>query len=262
MLQVIRSGNRSVVGRAYASSPLKLLTPRNHGGAAWIYTATYGGGLVDGDAIQLSMEVGRDAMALLSTQASTKVYRSPNGTTVAVDATVAAGALLAVLPDPVVCFTGARYRQSQTFHLSSSASVILADWFSSGRRAAGERWAFDEYVSRTRIEREGRLVCIDALTLSSSDGDLAERMGRFDVICTLALIGPHVSDRVNAILAAAAKAPIVRHPIQPESTARVSDDGAVLRFAGTSVEQVGRAVRERLQFVPALLGDSPWTRKW
>jgi hypothetical protein len=31
---------------------------------------------------------------------------------------------------------------------------------------------------------------------------------------------------------------------------------------GTSVEAVGRAAREYLRFVPALLGDDPWSRKW
>ena len=31
--------------------PLRLLTPANHGHAAWVYTSSYGGGLVDGDRV-------------------------------------------------------------------------------------------------------------------------------------------------------------------------------------------------------------------
>src|SRR5687768_3060300 len=44
-----RVGNRTVVRTALAHSPLRLLTPRNHGHAAWVYTSSLGGGLVDGD---------------------------------------------------------------------------------------------------------------------------------------------------------------------------------------------------------------------
>jgi len=32
--------------------------------------------------------------------------------------------------------------------------------------------------------------------------------------------------------------------------------------AGRSVEQVGCRLRQMLGFVPALLGDDPWSRKW
>ena len=38
--------------------------------------------------------------------------------------------------------------------------------------------------------------------------------------------------------------------------------GAVLRVAGPDAEHVGRWLRERLTFVPELLGDDPWARKW
>ncbi len=40
------------------------------------------------------------------------------------------------------------------------------------------------------------------------------------------------------------------------------EQGCVVRIAGMSVEHVGRALRDLLAFVPALLGDDPWGRKW
>src|SRR5262249_1424300 len=67
-------GERSVVSRAYATSPLRLLMPRNHGHAAWVFTSTFGGGMVDGDGVDLSIEVAPEASAYVSTQASTKIY--------------------------------------------------------------------------------------------------------------------------------------------------------------------------------------------
>jgi hypothetical protein len=57
-----RSGNRSVIVGLTAKSPLKILAPRSLGGAAWIYTTSYGGGLVDGDALHLDLTVGAATM--------------------------------------------------------------------------------------------------------------------------------------------------------------------------------------------------------
>ena len=185
-LQVVKRGQRSVVCRAFAASPLKLLTPRNHGAAAWIYSASYGGGLVGGDALRLAVDVGPGAMALLSTQSSTKVYRSDRGTSTHLDALVGDGGLLVVAPDPTVCFAGSSYRQRQQIDLSGAGALVLVDWLSSGRRAAGERWAFDRYSSRTTLRVDGRLTFYDGLWLDTMDGDISERMGRFDVLATVA----------------------------------------------------------------------------
>jgi hypothetical protein len=36
----------------------------------------------------------------------------------------------------------------------------------------------------------------------------------------------------------------------------------LLRVAGERVEEVGREIQRCLGFVPALLHDDPWLRKW
>ena len=95
-----RVGERTVVRHAFSTSPLKLLNPRNQGSAAWVYLASYGGGLVDGDALRIDIDVERGAIAVISTQASTKVYRSPHGASQQLRADVADDALLVLAPDP------------------------------------------------------------------------------------------------------------------------------------------------------------------
>jgi len=261
-LQVVSRGSRSVVTRAFASSPLRLLMPRNHGGAAWVYTATYGGGLVDGDALRLGVDIGRHATALVASQAATKVYRSPGGTSVELVATVRAGGVLIIAPDPLVCFAGARYRQEQRFDLDGTAGLVFVDWFSSGRHASGERWKFDRYASRVTVRRDGRLVLLDALSLGPDEGDLARRMGRFDVFCTVALIGRPLESHAAGVVAHVSGTPVGKRADLVVGASAIADDGCIVRIAGMSIEQVGRAVREVLRFVPSLLGDDPWARKW
>ena len=60
-------------------------------------------------------------------------------------------ALLAVIPDPVTCFSTARYVQKQVFRISSDSSLVIVDWVTSGRHESGEKWDFDLYKSTNHI---------------------------------------------------------------------------------------------------------------
>ena len=110
-LTFTRAGSNTVLTRAFAANPAKLIVTRGRGRTCWVYAATLGGGLVGGDDIQLRADVTAGARALLTTQASTKVYRSLRPSRQGLTATVDAGALLAVVPDPVVCFADADFTQ-------------------------------------------------------------------------------------------------------------------------------------------------------
>jgi urease accessory protein len=261
-LGVMRSGGKSVISRAYATSPLRLLTPGNHGHAAWIYTSSHGGGLVDGDHIALEIEIGEDAAAFVSTQASTKIYRSPRGTSAEMRARVAPDGLLVVAPDPVVCFARSRYRQIQRFDLADRSALVLLDWISSGRHAAGERWAFDEYHGQIVVRLDGKLLVHDALALRAADGDLAVRLGRFDVLAVAVLVGTALRAVAASLISRVSRGAVVRRSDHLVAASALGDDGCVIRIAGCSVEHVGRTIRELLGFLPAMLGDDPWTRKW
>jgi urease accessory protein len=248
-------GGRTFVARAHAGSPLKLLLPKNHGDARWAFVATYGGGLVDGDTIDLEVHVERGARALLGTQASTKIYRSPrSGARQSLVADVDDDALLVVLPDPVAPFAGARYTQRATYRLAPRASLVVLDLLSCGRSARGERWAFERYDTRTRIERAGKLLANDAIAL-----DQGVAMGRFDAIGTLFAFGP-ASTR-DALLASAS-GPLGRRAEVLAAASPLGDDGAVLRLAGTRIESVTSFARAALRDLRAALGDDPIARKW
>lgn len=252
---------RSVVSRAYATSPLRLLMPRNAGHAAWVYTSSFGGGLVEGDHLAVDLDVGSGATAFVSTQASTKVYRSVRGTSVDVHARLAPDACLVFAPDPTVCFAASRYRQTERFDLAAGSSLVLVDWLSSGRHASGERWAFAEYHSRIQVHRCGGLVVNEALRLRAEDGDVSARLGRFDVLGIALLLGPAVRERSAMMLDTMARQGVSRRS-ELVVTASPVDDGCLLRFGGTSMEQAARVLRQYLDVVPGLLGDDPWVRKW
>ena len=261
-LRVARIGAASVVIEARATSPLRWLTPRSHGGAAWVFASTYGGGLVDGDAVAIDAVIGCDARAMLSTQASTKIYRSVRGTSLTFRATVEPGGTLVVLPDPTVCFAGSGHTQTQSVSLHQGASLVCLDWMTSGRRARGERWAFRDYRSRLSIDYAGQLICFDAMTLSSAEMPLADRFGRFDVFATLAIVGAPLTQQWTQAIQIVTERPPARQADRLVTAAPIGDVGALIRAAGRSVEDVGHALRRLLAFLPRVLGDDPWARKW
>jgi urease accessory protein len=255
---------KTVLTRAIAASPLRVLNPKNTGESAWVYLATYGGGLVGGDALDISIDVGRRAAALVATQASTKVYRSPLGASQRLHARAADGSLLVLLPDPVTAFAGSRYAQEQHVELDEAASLVLVDWLTAGRMASGERWQFDGYTSRTFVRRSGALLLHDAMSLTPGDGSIAGRMNRFNCVATVIMTGPAVQAAAARLDGEIGTAPLARQADMLMSAAPLAggDTGTLVRVAGMSVEQVGGALRRLLNFVPSLLGDDPWSCKF
>lgn len=255
----------STITSAYATSPMKLLTPRSRGECVWVYTSSFGGGLVAGDQTQLELKLGPDSRCFLGTQASTKVYRNPAELPCGhnTSATVGSGATLIFAPDPVQAFAEASYAQQQEFNLAPDASLALVDWFSSGRAARGERWAFAHFSSRNKVTVGEKTVFLDSLALNAEAGDLAaqHRTGRFNCFGMLLLIGPKLREVAQKLLAEVGSAPVVRQAALVFSASPIAD-GAVLRIAGEHVEAVGREFHKYLAPLNALLGDDPWARKW
>ncbi|QSQ20454.1 urease accessory protein UreD [Pyxidicoccus parkwayensis] len=256
-----RSGPRTVVRTALAHSPLRLLTPRNHGHAAWAYTSSLGGGLVDGDHVSLEVDVAPGASALLSTQGANRVYRSPRGCRSDFSAHVGEGALLAVVPDPTVCFTGARYAQTFDLRLHSGASLVFMDLVTSGREASGERWAFTHYTSTLRVHVDGRARVDERWMLDPTHGPLPERLGRFNALASVLLLGPALASAREALSAQFSALPVTNRAALIPSVSQLGNDGLLLRAAAVSVEELLRATRAWLSFLPPLLGDDPWARR-
>ena len=248
--------------RVRAGSPLKVLNPRNAGPSAWVYLATYGGGLVGGDAVSIDVSVGPGAHALVSTQASTKVYRSERGASQRLHARADDGSLLVLLPDPVTCFAGSRYTQEQHVRMHAGASLVLVDWLTAGRVGSGERWQFDEYRSQTRVWQDDRLILHDGLALSPGDGALVERMDRFNCLAMAVVAGPAFRATAAQLAGSLGSAAVPRRADLLIAAAPLGNDGVLLRVAGLSVEQVGAALRHYLAIVPTLLGDDPWSCKF
>ena len=200
------------------------------------------------------------------------------------DVSIAAGAALFLLPGPVTCFRDAAYHQSQTFHLARGASAVLLDWYTSGRRARGEEWAFAKYYSANEVfvgsVRTARdVVLLDGAAgspvLSGGGGDddgdgghgqslprrtLADRMGPYACYATLLLYGPRVQGVVRGLEERMEKIRVFRmkEPLEVVwslGPVHGSGEGRVVRVGGKETEDVKKWLADALRGLVDVIGD-------
>jgi urease accessory protein len=254
-------GQSSIV-EASARAPSKLLLPRARGLAVWAFLSSFGGGLVAGDEINFQISVEEKARCFISTQASTKIYRNPAALPCSsfVEARIAEGALLVLAPDPVQAFSGSSYIQKQTFSLHKDANLVLVDWFSAGRSACGERWAFDSLRSSNEVFVDSKRAFLDSIHLDPKQ--VGHLMGEYNCMATVLIMGPLFREMIKNLVSSVHSEPMTKRPALIKSASLFGIDSMVLRIAGIGVQAVGREIHQSLQFLSGLLADDPWSRKW
>ncbi|KAJ7275167.1 UreD urease accessory protein-domain-containing protein [Mycena haematopus] len=250
-------GDQSIFSELSSTYPLKLLSPRTLG-VGVVYLITYGGGLVSGDQVSLSVQVGSRANLVLLSQGSTKVFKYRPGrraasidalevTTQRMDVAVGCGGGVFLLPDPVTCFEKASYNQIQTFRLASDASLVVLDWVTSGRKSRGEEWVFSRYYSANEIVVDGRRVAKDVMLLENeATRTLASRLAPYGCYATLLLYGPQVAGVLSTLTEEYGRMQVFQATERAGllwSLSGFGDGGAVVRIAGKGDggrEAVGR----------------------
>ena len=243
---------RTVLARAEASSPLRFLRPTFPGSrSAAVCLVTFGGGLVDGDALDLDIVVEAGATLVLFTQSTTKAFRGTSRATFRAEVR----GTLALLPDPVACFQGSRYRQRIDITLHEQGSAVVLDGITSGRAAFGERWAFDGVDLATTVRGGGAVMVRDALRVDVNDGPIPPRLDRFEALATVLAIGPRVRPVASSILASAVvTADLVAAPSPLLGSSAAA--GAIVRIAATSPSRSLAEARARLRNLPEIdIGD-------
>uniref|UniRef100_A0ACD5V6H0 Uncharacterized protein n=1 Tax=Avena sativa TaxID=4498 RepID=A0ACD5V6H0_AVESA len=240
--------------------------------------------LFQGDRISCTVSVGDGCTAAMTTQASTKVYKAVGlkCSEQALEATVGKDALLAVIPDPVTCFSTARYYQKQVFHVSSSSNLVLVDWFTSGRYESGEIWDFNSYKSINHVLSEDQPLFIDSVLLEqNSNCSIATRMQEYNVVAMVVLLGPklkHIQDQmqdeVKNMMSVQLRPPTSGggryaarpQPLLPQRPPLVAScspfgrtgTGMVARIVAVSTESVYAFLRHHLAPLELFLGAAPY----
>jgi urease accessory protein len=200
------------------------------------------------------------------------------------DVSIAAGGALFLLPDPVTCFRDAAYHQAQTFRLAHGASAALLDWYTSGRRARGEEWAFAKYYSANEVFVGGVRTARDVVLLNGApDGGggggggvdprgqvlprrtLADRMRPYACYTTLLLYGPLVQGVVRELEERMQKISVFRagEPLDvlwSMSGVHGEAGGRVVRVAGKETEEVKKWLCAALRGLRDVIGNEIYSK--
>ncbi|KAH9747237.1 Urease accessory protein D [Citrus sinensis] len=263
-LVVKKVGGKSTVTRCFSKYPLKFIIPNKVGSsetdAVWVYTLTYGGGIVSGDSISCEITVADACTAVLTTQASTKVYKSLGSK------------------------SSEQILEKQIFRVVLDSSLVIVDWITSGRHESGEKWDFELYRSTNHIFLEGdQPLFLDSVLLEQgSITNIAERMQDYQVIAMVILLGPklkqiqiQVQENVRRMMSEQLYLPSTG--LRPHGKTQ-SDHflakpsfvvscsafgpkgiGIVVRIAAMTTESVYRFLQHQLTGMETLLGVSPYS---
>ena len=149
--------------------PLKVVRAFDAGdGAALVHLHNVSGGVLTADQLETAVCVEDGAHVQITTTGATRVYRSkPNSPTAVQHTQITLGkeALLEYLPDPLIPFAGANYRQDTRIEMAQGASLFWWEILAPGREAYGEQFAYERLELRTEITAEGRPLAFESARL-------------------------------------------------------------------------------------------------
>jgi urease accessory protein len=202
----VRAG-RTRLADLYQRDPCRILFPEPElGEPPQAVLVTTSGGVTDGDALTMRIEVEAGATALATTQAAEKIYRAAKGgqhCTMNIAVHVGEGAALDWLPQETIVFEGARLKRRTVAEVAPGGSLLACEMVVLGRAASGERFTGGLLLDSWSVRRAGKLAWTDALRVEG-ETPLGAGFGAANAMTTMIGVWdePQASfERARALLA-------------------------------------------------------------
>lgn len=183
-LDIGQRAGRSIAVRQFHDGALRILRPHYLDGTGQVCYVVInpGGAYLGGDKYLIEVDVAPGSDLLLTTQAATKVYRTPGSRAEQhMHLRLGAGARMELLPDPLIAYRGASYSQVTTIDMDPTASLIMAEVVTPGWSPDGRLFRYDEIRLRNEISMGGRLTVLDNLLIRPAEGSPMDSMSFMDV---------------------------------------------------------------------------------
>ena len=198
-LAFARDGAETRLVRDLARTPFHVsgtLDHDPHPAGETVYVQSPSGGVAQGDRHDISVRVGPDAVAHVTTSSSTKVLSMERNYAAAdVALAVGSGGHLDYVPAPTILHSDARFGQTTTVDLAPDATAVVGEVVVPGRLARGEQFDFERYASDCEVRSDGDLLVADATHLApgANHGPSPTApgvFGEFAVLGTLYVLAP------------------------------------------------------------------------
>ncbi|MCQ6282461.1 urease accessory protein UreD [Bacillus sp. EB600] len=160
---------KTVAKDVYFQGAYKVMRPIYHddSGQACYYILNPGGGYLDGDRYQMKISLEKQAKLTLTTQSATKIYKSPNKYAYQeAEFTLKDGSYLEYIPDPLIGYKDARYKQKNVFYMEKGCTLLYSDIITPGWSPDGEKFSYDTLQLINEIYMDNELAVYDHIKLN------------------------------------------------------------------------------------------------
>ncbi|MFJ5958327.1 urease accessory protein UreD [Paenarthrobacter sp. NPDC092416] len=172
-------GGRSVASRQFHEGALRVLRPHylDQSGQVCYVMVNPGGAYLGADLFLIDVEVEAGADLLLTTQSATKIYRTPGSfAEQRMSIRLGEGARLELMPDQLIAYREASYRQNSHISLHPSSSLVMAEVITPGWSPDGASFKYEELRLRNEIHvvtgTGSQLLALDNLLIRPPLGDV------------------------------------------------------------------------------------------
>lgn len=201
-LSVLHLEGCSRLSRLYQEGAAKIRLPRTGGVALEAVLINTAGGLTGGDRLHWTVDIGKMASAMVTTQACEKVYRAETGRAeVSCTFSVGAGGRLAWLPQETIVFDRAGFSRRLEADLGEGAEALIVEATVFGRKAMGESVGRAMFADRWRIRRNGRLIHAEDFSIGPKVADTLSRSavtGGAIAIATVLMVSDDAANQLEA----------------------------------------------------------------
>src|SRR5260370_14501793 len=137
-------------------------------GGSLVHLHNLSGGVLGGDHLDLTVEVGPGAVAQVTSTGATRIYRSRKNAEPAeqrLQISVGDDGLVEYLPDQLIPFAGSSYRQETRIELGANAGLFWWETVAPGREARNELFAYDLLQLKTWISALGQPIAIQHMRI-------------------------------------------------------------------------------------------------
>jgi urease accessory protein len=170
-LNVEERKGKTVAKNVYFQGALKVMRPVYHddSGQVCYYLLNPGGGYLDGDRYQMKVQLGEQAKLTLTTQGATKIYKTPNKYAYQESEIILkAGSFLEYIPDPLIAYENAHYKQKNVIRMDKTATLLYSDIITPGWSPAGKHFCYKSIQILNEMYIDEELVVFDHLHLKPS----------------------------------------------------------------------------------------------
>lgn len=187
----------TVVREQYSQVPLfvqkAMYLEKSLPAMAYMYIMSPSGGVLQGDSCMIDISLSKGAMAHLTTQGATRIYRMEKGfATQRVDLSAGSGCYLEYMPDQIIPYGGSRFCQKTTIKAHDEATVVYSEILAPGRVAMDESFQYD--ICGLRVEavgEKGNRKFLDAAMLEPKKREIkAAGIMEQDVVGSMYVLAP------------------------------------------------------------------------